>query len=437
MSENYIVYPSENITGEITVPGDKSISHRALILLSISEGIASISNFLESDDCIATANILKKLGVKIYKSEKNNYLIEGVGKLGLKGCDENLDCGNSGTSMRLLSGLLSAQQFESCLVGDSSLNRRPMDRVSKPLSIMGANISLHDEKTAPINIYPAQNILPIEYKMPIDSAQIKSAIMLAALYAKGKSKILEKVKSRDHTENILNYLGADIVVDNNEITLSPPKKIDAKNIFVPGDISSAMFFIVGCLISKSSKITIKNVGLNPSRIGGIEILKMMGADIQISYTNTTGPEIYGDILVASSSLRGIEIPKKYIPSAIDEFPVLFIAAATAKGKTILNNAAELKFKESNRLEAMSVGLKKCKIDNSVTSNGIEIFGGELFGASVDSYDDHRIAMAFSIAGIISKGNMKILNTKNVSTSFPDFYKIMKSLGIKNEREIDT
>ena len=437
MSENYIVYPSENITGEITVPGDKSISHRALILLSISEGIASISNFLESDDCIATANILKKLGVKIYKSEKNNYLIEGVGKLGLKGCDENLDCGNSGTSMRLLSGLLSAQQFESCLVGDSSLNKRPMDRVSKPLSIMGANISLHDKKTAPINIYPAQNILPIEYNMPIDSAQIKSAIMLAALYAKGKSKILEKVKSRDHTENILNYLGADIVIDNNEITLSPPKKIDAKNIFVPGDISSAMFFIVGCLISKSSKITIKNVGLNPSRIGGIEILKMMGADIQISYANTTGPEIYGDIFVTSSSLRGIEIPKKYIPSAIDEFPVLFIAAANATGKTILNNAEELKFKESNRLEAMSVGLKKCKIDNSVTSNGIEIFGGELIGASVDSYDDHRIAMAFSIAGIISKGNMKILNTKNVSTSFPDFYKIMKSLGIKNEREIDT
>ena len=437
MSENYIVYPSENITGEITVPGDKSISHRALILLSISEGTASISNFLESDDCIATANILKKLGVKIYKSEKNNYLIEGVGKLGLKGCDENLDCGNSGTSMRLLSGLLSAQQFESCLVGDSSLNKRPMDRVSKPLSIMGANISLHDEKTAPINIYPTQNILPIEYNMPIDSAQIKSAIMLAALYAKGKSKILEKVKSRDHTENILNYLGTDIVIDNNEITLSPPKKIDAKNIFVPGDISSAMFFIVGCLISKSSKITIKNVGLNPSRIGGIEILKMMGADIQISYANTTGPEIYGDIFVTSSSLRGIEIPKKYIPSAIDEFPVLFIAAANATGKTILNDAEELKFKESNRLEAMSVGLKKCKIDNSVTSNGIEIFGGELFGASVDSYDDHRIAMAFSIAGIISKGNMKILNTKNVSTSFPDFYEIMKSLGIKNEREIDT
>ena len=437
MSENYIVHPSENITGEITVPGDKSISHRALILLSISEGTASISNFLESDDCIATANILKKLGVKIHKSEKNNYLIEGVGKLGLKGCDENLDCGNSGTSMRLLSGLLSAQQFESCLVGDSSLNKRPMDRVSKPLSIMGANISLHDEKTAPINIYPAQNILPIEYNMPIDSAQIKSAIMLAALYANGKSKILEKVKSRDHTENILNYLGTDIVVDNNKITLSPPKKIDAKDIFIPGDISSAMFFIVGCLISKSSKITIKNVGLNPSRIGGIEILKMMGADIQVSYTNTTGPEIYGDIFVTSSSLRGIEIPKEYIPSAIDEFPVIFIAAAAAAGKTILKNAEELKFKESNRLEAMSVGLKKCRIDNSVTSNGIEIFGGELFGANVDSYDDHRIAMAFSIAGIISKGNMKILNTKNVSTSFPDFYKIMKSLGIKNEREIDT
>ena len=437
MSENYIVHSSENITGEITVPGDKSISHRALILLSISDGAASISNFLESDDCIATANILKKLGAKISKSEKNNYLIEGVGKLGLKGCKENLDCGNSGTSMRLLSGLLSAQQFESCLVGDSSLNKRPMDRVSKPLSIMGANISLHDKKTAPINIYPTQNILPIEYNMPIDSAQIKSAIMLAALYAKGKSKILEKVKSRDHTENILNYLGADIVIDNNEITLSPPKKIDAKNIFVPGDISSAMFFIVGCLISKSSKITIKNVGLNPSRIGGIEILKMMGADIQISYANTTGPEIYGDIFVTSSSLRGIEIPKKYIPSAIDEFPVLFIAAAAASGKTILKNAEELKFKESNRLEAMSAGLKKCRIDNSVTSNGIEIFGGELFGANVDSYDDHRIAMAFSIAGIISKGNMKVLNTKNVSTSFPDFYDIMKSLGIKNEREIDT
>ena len=434
MPENYIVHPSENITGEITVPGDKSISHRALILLSISEGMAVISNFLESDDCIATADILKKLGVKIFKNEKNNYLIEGAGKLGLKGCKENLDCGNSGTSMRLLSGLLSAQQFESCLVGDSSLNRRPMDRVSKPLSIMGANISLHNEKTAPINIYPAQNILPIEYNMPIDSAQIKSAIMLASLYAKDKSKIFEKEKSRDHTENILSYLGTDIVVDNNEITLSPPNKIIAKDIFVPGDISSAMFFIVGCLISKGSKITIKNVGLNPSRIGGIEILKMMGADIQISYSNTTGPEIYGDIFVTSSSLKGIEIPKKYVASAIDEFPVLFIAAAAASGRTVLKNAEELKFKESNRLEAMSAGLKKCKIKNSVLRDGIEIFGGKLFGANVDSYDDHRIAMAFSIAGIISKGNMKILNTKNVSTSFPDFYEIMKSLGIKNERE---
>ena len=434
MSENYIVHPSENIRGEITVPGDKSISHRALILLSISEGMAVISNFLESDDCIATADILKKLGVKIFKNEKNNYLIEGAGKLGLKGCKENLDCGNSGTSMRLLSGLLSAQQFESCLVGDSSLNRRPMDRVSKPLSIMGANISLHNEKTAPINIYPAQNILPIEYNMPIDSAQIKSAIMLASLYAKDKSKIFEKEKSRDHTENILSYLGTDIVVDNNEITLSPPNKIIAKDIFVPGDISSAMFFIVGCLISKGSKITIKNVGLNPSRIGGIEILKMMGADIQVSYSNTTGPEIYGDIFVTSSSLKGIEIPKKYVASAIDEFPVLFIAAAAASGRTVLKNAEELKFKESNRLEAMSAGLKKCKIKNSVLSDGIEIFGGRLFGANVDSYDDHRIAMAFSIAGIISKGNMKILNTKNVSTSFPDFYEIMKSLGIKNEKE---
>ncbi len=437
MLENYTVYSTKNLSGEISVPGDKSISHRSLILLSISTGKAKVENFLESDDCKATCNILQKLGVKIYKDSNYAYTVEGVGLNGLKAPKENLDCENSGTSMRLLSGLLSAQIFPSFLVGDNSLHKRPMDRIAIPLIKMGAVIKLSDKNTAPIKISPSKKIISIEYNMEIDSAQVKSAIILLALYALGKSKITEKQKTRDHTENILKYLGVDITKKENTLIINPPKKLVSKDITVPGDISSAMFFIVAGLITKESKIKIKNVGLNPTRIGGIEILKMMGANIEIIYKEKKGPEEVGDIIASSSNLKGIIIPKEYIANAIDEFPIILIAAACASGKTTLVNAKELRFKESDRLLAMSKGLKNCKIKNNLRDDGIEIFGGKIHGGNIDSYDDHRIAMAFSIAGIVSEGSMKILNTKNISTSFPNFYDLMSNLGIKCEKKIES
>ena len=312
MPEKYIVNPSSNINGTISVPGDKSISHRSLILLSISEGIGKISGLLESEDCLATLNIFKKMGIEIIKDKKNSYTINGKGLNGLKKPRENLNCGNSGTSMRLLAGLLSAQNFSSCLIGDESLTKRPMQRISLPLLKMGADIRLSKNKTAPININPSKKISSIEYNMPIDSAQIKSSIILAGIYASSETKIIENVKTRNHTENIINYLNGRIENFNNEIIVYPNIKLTAKDIDVPGDISSAMYIIVGCIISKKSEVIIKNVGLNELRIGGIEILRLMGAKIEIKNVKSFGLERVGDIYVCSSKLTGINIPDKYI-----------------------------------------------------------------------------------------------------------------------------
>ena len=434
MPEKYIVNPSSNINGTISVPGDKSISHRSLILLSISEGIGKISGLLESEDCLATLNIFKKMGIEIIKDKKNSYTINGKGLNGLKKPMENLNCGNSGTSMRLLAGLLSAQNFSSCLIGDESLTKRPMQRISLPLLKMGADIRLSKNKTAPININPSKKISSIEYNMPIDSAQIKSSIILASIYASSESKIIENVKTRNHTENIINYLNGRIENFNNEIIVYPNIKLTAKDIDVPGDISSAMYIIVGCIISKKSEVIIKNVGLNELRIGGIEILRLMGAKIEIKNVKSFGLERVGDIYVCSSKLTGISIPDKYIASAIDEFPILFIAAASASGKTIIRNARELKYKESDRLSVMSEGLIRCKINNILYEDGIEIDGGKVCGGIIDSHGDHRIAMSFSIAGIISKEPIIILNTENISTSFPNFYRLVKDMGLNIERE---
>ena len=434
MQEKYTVNPSTNISGITSVPGDKSISHRSLILLSISDGIGKITGLLESDDCLATLNVFRMLGVEITKNDENIYTIIGKGIHGLEGTNHSLDCGNSGTSMRLLSGLLCGQKFPSYLIGDSSLSKRPMERISLPLRMMGANINLSKNNTAPISISPVRKISGIEYKMPIDSAQIKSSIILASLYSSEKTNIIENIKSRDHTENMINYLGGSITTINNKITVNPEKKLVSNDIEIPGDISSAMFIIVGCLISRKSKVIIKNVGLNELRTGGIEILKLMGANIQIDNIRKYGPEKIGDIIIYSSELKGINIPEKYIANAIDEFPILFIAAANASGKTILKNAMELRFKESDRLASMSKGLLKCNINNTLLDDGIEIEGGKISGATIDSYDDHRIAMSFAIAGIASSSTITILNTENVSTSFPGFDNLMCKMGLKIKRE---
>ena len=434
MPENYTVHPSNQINGTIFVPGDKSISHRSLILLSISEGIGKISGLLESDDCIATLNIFKLLGINIIKNTDNTYEVHGKGLNGLSKPDSDLNCGNSGTSMRLLSGLLAGQKFPCRLIGDESLSKRPMERISLPLSMMGVDIKLSGNNTAPIKISPVSKISSIEYKMPIDSAQIKSSIILASLYANNKVKIIENIATRDHTENMINYLGGKIVNNNNQIIVHPGNKLISRDIDVPGDISSAMFIIVGCLISNNSKVIIRNVGLNVLRTGGIEILKLMGAKIDISNIKNYGPEKVGDITVISSKLNGIIIPKKYIASAIDEFPILFIAAANATGKTVLKNAEELKYKESDRLSVMSKALLECKIKNNLYDDGIEIHGGKILGAIINSSGDHRIAMSFAIAGLVAKNPITILNTENVSTSFPEFFDLIKSMGLNIERE---
>ena len=434
MPEQYTVHPSNQINGKIFVPGDKSISHRSLILLSISEGIGKISGLLESDDCMATLNIFKLLGINIIKNTDNTYEVHGKGLHGLAKPDSDLNCGNSGTSMRLLSGLLASQKFPCRLIGDDSLSKRPMERISLPLSMMGMDIKLSENNTSPIIISPVSKISSIEYKMPIDSAQIKSSIILASLYANNKVKIIENIATRDHTENMINYLGGKIVNNNNQIIVHPGNKLISKDIEVPGDISSAMFIIVGCLISNNSRVIIRSVGLNVLRTGGIEILKLMGAKIEISNIKNYGPEKVGDITVISSKLNGIIIPEKYIASAIDEFPVLFIAAANATGKTVLRNAEELKYKESNRLSVMSKALLKCKIKNTLYDDGIEIHGGKILGAIIDSSGDHRVAMSFSIAGLVAKNPITILNTENVSTSFPGFFGLIKSMGLNIERE---
>ncbi len=434
MAEKYTVHPSSSINGIISVPGDKSISHRALILLSISEGIGKISGLLESEDCLATLKIFKMLGVKIEKINKNYYSIEGRGLYGLKETKKNLDCGNSGTSIRLLAGLMSAQKFSSNLVGDSSLNKRPMERISIPLGMMGANLNLSNNKTPPIKINITKKILPIEYKMPIDSAQIKSSIILAGLYAESETTIIENTPTRDHTENMVNFLNGNITRENNKIIIDPKYKLISRDIDIPGDISSAMFLIVACLIAKNSEIIIKNVGLNTLRTGGIEILKLMGAKITVLNMKKSGPEKFGDIKVMSSKLKGIDIPQKYVASAIDEFPIIFIAAANASGNTILKNAEELRYKESDRLNTMSQGLSKCNINNKLLNDGIEIEGGVMDGAVINSFDDHRVAMSFLIAGISAKNPITVLNTKNISTSFPNFFSLIKEMGINIIRE---
>ncbi|MBH32148.1 MAG: 3-phosphoshikimate 1-carboxyvinyltransferase [Gammaproteobacteria bacterium] len=433
MSHSYLVRPSKNLTGEALVPGDKSISHRALILSSIAEGTSIITGLLESKDCMNTINILRELGVSINKNNKGEYLVNGKGLHSLQKPSKELNCGNSGTCMRLLTGLLSAQSFNSTLIGDDSLNSRPMGRVKEPLESMGANIMLTSEETSPIKIIKSDRIESIRYSMPINSAQVKSAILFASLYADKKSTIIENNSTRNHTENLFKQYGINITCDKNIIEIIPRKELEAQKISIPGDISSAMFIIVGTLISENSNILIKNVGINDYRIGAVEILKRMGAKIEFRNIKEISNEKIADIYVESSILQGITIPEEYVSKAIDEFPILFIAAANANGKTILSNANELKYKESDRLISMSEGLSKCGIKNSVNDNGIEIIGGLFSGGEIESFYDHRVAMSFAIAGLIAKNDIKINNIDNILTSFPSFYKTMKELGLDIEK----
>ena len=426
---------SKNLSGQVNIPGDKSISHRSIILSSIANGTSEISGFLRGDDCLATLNAFKKMGVKIEDEDKKIY-VHGVGLHGLKKPIEDLDLGNSGTSMRLLAGLLSGQKFSSTLIGDSSLSSRPMKRILEPLQEMGASIFSKDN-TSPLSIKASNKLNGISYELPVASAQVKSCILLAGLYANSNTQVIESHLTRDHTEKMFKRFG--IEIDENFknlkkiIRISPPQKLTPSNITIPGDFSSASFFIVAGLIVPNSEITLKNIGINSSRTALLKVLIDMGANIRIKNIKDDY-EKTADIEIKSSNLEAIVLDEELVPNLIDELPILFVAAAFASGKTIIRGVEELKTKESDRLEAMSNSLGILGVESKTYSDGIDINGKSSLNSSVtiDSFGDHRIAMASSIACSMLDGENIIKNIENIQTSFPKFTETCNSLGIKAE-----
>ena len=423
-----IANPCKTVSGKINIPGDKSISHRAIILSMLCTGKTYIHNLLEAEDVKNTIKISKLLGLTIIKHQEF-IEVNGLGLNGLSKPSDNLDFGNSGTSLRLFMGILSSQNFTSILTGDESLLNRPMERVAIPLKQMGARISMIDGK-APITIKPPKKRLQgINYQLDIPSAQIKSAIIFASLFCKNDSSISFNSITRDHTERMLQLFNYPIISKKNTIKIHAGKLETPRQIDIPGDFSSASFFIVATLIAKKSKVTICNVGLNDTRTGLLQILKLMGADITINITKHDSYEIVGDITIQSSNLHGIRVPKELISLAIDELPLIFIAAANAKGQTIIRNAEELRFKESDRIKSMVSLLKILNIDVTEYHDGLDIRGGSIEGGEINSFGDHRIAMSALIASCASKEKIIVSNCENINTSFPTFISLMNSIGL--------
>ena len=411
------------------MPGDKSISHRSIMLGSIAEGVTRVSGFLEGEDSLATLNAFRDMGVQIERNG-SNVVIHGVGMRGLKEPKNPLNLGNSGTSIRLMSGLLSAQNFDSKLCGDESLSTRPMGRVINPLREMGADI-FGDDSRPPLTIKGGSKLSGIEYTLPVASAQIKSCLLLAGLYGEGITTVIENGISRDHTERMLRGFGYDVISSNNRISLEGGGSLKGCNIEVPSDISSAAFFMVAGCISKDSNITLNSVNINPTRTGVIDILKLMGGNIELLNQRLQAGELIADIKVSSSNLKGIQIPENLVPLAIDEFPVLFIAASCADGETVLTGAKELRVKESDRIQVMADGLTSLGIENHVLEDGIRILGGDFTkqASSIKSHHDHRISMAFAIASVRSKFDIEVEGVDNVKTSFPNFVELANSIGM--------
>lgn len=415
------------INGRLRVPGDKSISHRAIMFGSISKGITRITGFLNGADCISTISIFKNMGIDI-EMKKTSVIVKGNGLRGLKKPDNILDCGNSGTTIRLVSGILSAQSFVSVLTGDKSIQKRPMNRIIAPLSLMGADIKSNDG-FAPLTI-TGSTLHGIEYNSPIASAQVKSAILLAGLYADSKTTVIEPSKSRDHTELMLRKFGADLTTDKNTVTISPATELFASDIAVPSDISSAAFFMAAALLVPGSELILENVGINPTRCGIINVLKSMGADIEIINASNTFEPV-ADIKVSYSKLHSTTIEGALIPTLIDELPLLAAVATMAEGKTIIKDAQELKVKESNRIKVMCEELSKLGVNVLETEDGMEIIGTDKLSGNVtiNTHDDHRIAMTFAILGLISDGEIRLNNSKCVEISYPEFFSDLKKVNI--------
>ncbi|MCU7904557.1 MAG: 3-phosphoshikimate 1-carboxyvinyltransferase [Candidatus Thiodiazotropha sp. (ex Epidulcina cf. delphinae)] len=426
----YQVKPGGRLHGSLRVPGDKSISHRSVMLGSLADGVTVVNGFLEGEDSLATLNAFRQMGVVIEGPTAGRVTIHGVGMQGLQAPAAPLDLGNSGTSMRLLSGLLAGQGIAVTLTGDSSLSGRPMKRVIDPLALMGAEIASAEGGTAPLAIAADARLKGIDYQLPMASAQVKSAILLAGLYAAGETCVTEPAPTRDHTERLLQGFGYRVRRNGNRICLRGGGRLQACDIDVPADISSATFFLVGACIAEDSEIVLEHVGINPTRDGVIAILRLMGADIELLYEREVGGEAVADIGVRSAPLHGIEIPQSLVPLAIDEFPALFIAAACAEGETRLSGAEELRVKESDRIQVMADGLSRLGIQAEPTPDGILIRGGEMSGGQIESQGDHRVAMSFAIAALRATASIEIVDCANVNTSFPGFVALAAEAGLR-------
>lgn len=424
---DWISHSARALQGSVRVPGDKSVSHRALMFGALAEGTSRIRGFLEGEDTRATAAVLQQLGVRIDTPADGERVVHGVGLHGLCGTEQLLDCGNAGTGMRLLTGLLAGQAFDSTLVGDESLSRRPMRRVTDPLATMGARIDSHDG-LPPLHVRGGHALRGISYTLPVASAQVKSALLLAGLYAAGETEVIEPHPTRDYTERMLAAFGWPITFSPGRARLSGGHGLRATDVDVPADFSSAAFFLVAGSIVPGSELRLPAVGLNPRRTGLLHALRLMGADIRVENERESGGEPVGDLVVRHAPLHGIELPEALVPDMIDEFPALFIAASAASGHTVVRGAAELRVKESDRLAAMASGLRTLGATVDETPDGATIVGGPLDGGAIDSHGDHRIAMSFAVAGLIARGPVHIGDCANVATSFPGFMALANGCG---------
>jgi 3-phosphoshikimate 1-carboxyvinyltransferase len=425
---DWLSAPSGPLRGEIRVPGDKSISHRAIIFASLAEGTSRISGFLEGEDTRATARAFAQMRVRVDAPQPSERIVHGIGLRGLRAPSTAIDCGNAGTGMRLLAGLLAGQAFDSTLTGDESLSRRPMRRVIDPLQQMGARIEAEQGGVPPLRIAGARALRGIDYELPVASAQVKSAILLAGLYADGETRVREPHPTRDYTESMLRAFGCAIEFGPGWATLNGANRLRATDIAVPADFSSAAFFIVAASIVPGSEVLMRDVGINPRRTGLLHALRAMGADINAMNSRSVGGELVADLVVRQAQLRGIDVPLELVPDMIDEFPILFVAAAAAQGTTRIRGAAELRVKESDRIAVMAKGLRQLGIQIEETSDGAVIEGGQFGGGEVDSAGDHRCAMSFAVAALLAASVVKIRDCANVATSFPGFIELANASG---------
>ena len=427
-SPYWIAGTGQPLRGSLRIPGDKSISHRAVMFAALADGVSTIDGFLEGEDTRATAAIFARMGVRIETPSASRRIVHGVGVDGLQAPDGPLDCGNAGTGMRLLAGLLAAQPFDSVLVGDASLSKRPMRRVTTPLALMGARIDTRDDGTPPLHIHGGQALAGIDYALPVASAQVKSAVLLAGLYAHGETSVTEPHPTRDYTERMLSAFGVQIDFSPGLARLRGGQRLRATDVAVPADFSSAAFFLVAASIVPGSQLRLRAVGLNPRRTGLLHALRLMGADIVEENPAIHGGEPVADLVVRHAPLHGIEVPQALVPDMIDEFPALFVAAACAQGPTVVSGAAELRVKESDRLAAMAGGLRSLGLGVDETPDGATVHPGPLQAGRIESHGDHRIAMAFAVAAQRAHGQVRVEDVANVATSFPGFDALARGCG---------